>query len=795
VKSTSLLGGSALAILLTACGGSSSPPSQQTAQKLQGGAQPSSPVPLMDDGLRVDQIPGLAQSADSTARGRQRQGATTPGLVMDTRDREAVRVFFNGAYSLPEAPMNWTGSYVTGDAGSVSAAYLDSALLRLNWFRAMAGVPANITFLPANNAKDQAAAMLMSVNNQLSHFPPSTWKGYNAVAADAAGHSNMGLVAGVDGINANIYDPGEPNYIVGHRRGVLYPQNQVMGFGAVPGGTVNGVSNSPAHALWVYDDNFSAPRPTVRDDFVAWPPAGYVPYPVVWGRWSLSYPKADFSQAKLTVTLNGVAVGATTEQLAPDVAGENTLVWLLQGTDSRSVAAKPASDQRYHVTVSNVLIAGQAPRTFSYDVVVFDPAVPTPGAAVTTVQPPAQADITKSFNLGVAPMSAATGYSITQYQRQPLGDVLYNAPAAAVNWTAHTTGSYNSMAGSSFRLVHADWQDQSLTLNQRFLANAKSSVSLTRLSRYTTSYEVLHLQVSKDGGNSWNDLYTETGAGNPTAAQTVQRSLAAYAGANIQLRALLTLPQTEGSNYAACDDCGWQLSDISLSNVEQLSNEQTYPLPTGASLSTQISRPGNYAFFGRTQYQGRYYSEFGPAALLHVDGFLATGPLSNYTITKTGDNSYTIVDQTGKDGTQTVTNPFRLDFTDVSLAFDIDGNAGKMYRLYQSAFNRQPDAGGLGYWLKILDGGATLQQAASAFAASGEFKTLYGSNPSKEQMVTAAYNNVLHRDPDSTGFQYWLDGFKNGLTLEGLLLNFADSKENRDQTAAAVANGIVYIRH
>ena len=235
MKSTSLLGGSALAILLAACGGSSSPSSQPqpTAQKLQGGTQPA-PQPQMDDGLRLDQIPSLTQTGKAMGRSSLRQGAAPAGLLIDTSDREAVRVFFNGVYSLPEAPMNWTGSYVTGDSGSVSAAYSESALLRLNWFRAMAGVPANVIFSPEANAKDQEAAMMMSVNNELSHFPPTTWKRYTAIGADAAGHSNLGLVAGVEGINANIYDPGEPNYPVGHRRGVLYPQNQVMGFGAAP---------------------------------------------------------------------------------------------------------------------------------------------------------------------------------------------------------------------------------------------------------------------------------------------------------------------------------------------------------------------------------------------------------------------------------------------------------------------------------------------------------------------------------------------------------------------------------
>jgi len=80
------------------------------------------------------------------------------------------------------------------------------------------------------------------------------------------------------------------------------------------------------------------------------------------------------------------------------------------------------------------------------------------------------------------------------------------------------------------------------------------------MTRYTTSYEVLRLQVSKDSGNSWSDVYTEAGAGNPTATQNVQRSLAAYAGAHIQLRAMLTLTQANGNSYAACDDCGWRLS-------------------------------------------------------------------------------------------------------------------------------------------------------------------------------------------------------------------------------------------
>ena len=51
-------------------------------------------------------------------------------------------------------------------------------LLRLNYYRAMAGVPATVTFSDTYNAMDQQAALMMSANGQLSHSPPTTWTCY-----------------------------------------------------------------------------------------------------------------------------------------------------------------------------------------------------------------------------------------------------------------------------------------------------------------------------------------------------------------------------------------------------------------------------------------------------------------------------------------------------------------------------------------------------------------------------------------------------------------------------------------
>ena len=126
-----------------------------------------------------------------------------------------------------------------------------------------------------------------------------------------------------------------------------------------------------ANSLWVFDSNIWGERPPTREEFVAWPPPGYVPYQVVYPRWSISYPGADFSQAEVTMTKAGQALEIALESVGTGY-GENTLVWIPNGMNSRDSWEKPESDTTYRVTVNNVIIGG-APRAFNYNVIIFDP--------------------------------------------------------------------------------------------------------------------------------------------------------------------------------------------------------------------------------------------------------------------------------------------------------------------------------------------------------------------------------------------------------------------------------------
>jgi len=171
-----------------------------------------------------------------------------------------------------------------------------------------------------------------------------------------------------------------------------------------------------------------------------------------------------------------------------------------------------------------------------------------------------------------------------------------------------------------------------------------------------------------------------------------------------------------------------------------------------------------------------------------VDTVVFADKRSNYTITK-NTSSYTV--SSIAEGTDTLTNIERLQFSDKTIALDINGTAGQAYRIYQAAFNRTPDNGGLKYWIGIMDSGVSLPTVSSAFIASAEFQQLYGTNPTNEVFVTKLYDNVLHRAPDADGYKYWVDLLNTGrIDKTSTLVNFSESNENQVGVIGVIQNGI-----
>jgi len=152
---------------------------------------------------------------------------------------------------------------------------------------------------------------------------------------------------------------------------------------------------------------------------------------------------------------------------------------------------------------------------------------------------------------------------------------------------------------------------------------------------------------------------------------------------------------------------------------------------------------------------------------------------------------FSITDKSG--ATSTVSNVERVVFDNATLAIDIDGNAGQAYRLYKAAFNRAPDAVGLGFWVNSLDKGSSLLAVAQAFTTTNEYKALYGNSQSNLELVTRFYHNILGRDPEATGRDFWVQNLDAKLAgVAEVMAAISESVENKDGLAAIVGNGFTY---
>lgn len=140
----------------------------------------------------------------------------------------------------------------------------------------------------------------------------------------------------------------------------------------------------------------------------------------------------------------------------------------------------------------------------------------------------------------------------------------------------------------------------------------------------------------------------------------------------------------------------------------------------------------------------------------------------------------------------------RIELADGAYLYDLaTEDPAFVYRIYQAAFGRVPDEGGLRFWVDIfnhLDGWMTGEQKqthiSTQFVNSAEFRSLYGANPTDAEYVDAMYGNVLGRLPDDQGRSFWVDAMENGLSPEATLILFAESDENVKLTMPNLDDGL-----
>ncbi|MEP5732409.1 MAG: DUF4214 domain-containing protein [Sulfitobacter sp.] len=106
--------------------------------------------------------------------------------------------------------------------------------------------------------------------------------------------------------------------------------------------------------------------------------------------------------------------------------------------------------------------------------------------------------------------------------------------------------------------------------------------------------------------------------------------------------------------------------------------------------------------------------------------------------------------------------------------------------LYIGYFNRLPDPAGLAFWEAILETGFPLADVAEDFSTQDESRAIYAyfaPEPigSPATFLTAVYENLLNRLPDSAGLQFWSDVLTAGGRVGDVILSIINGAAPADQ--------------
>ncbi|MRI00915.1 hypothetical protein GH721_10290 [Kriegella sp. EG-1] len=293
-----------------------------------------------------------------TSCSKDNETVIAPEIETDNIARATAKKLYEDYYLASKtiaSDQQWNGDTGNCNAGSLAEGTKSKIFQRVHYFRLAVGLNNTLTENTDQSSKAQEAALMMKSNQELNHFPPSSWSCYTEDGSEAAGKSNLAMSKNAEAVDLYISEPGSANGPVGHRRWLLWPRLKSIGVG----------NTDNSNVIWVVGNSGSAPAD--EPGFIAWPPAEYVPNNLVYPRWSFSIKGADFSQTTIAMVDEvGNSIAISMEDLNT-VYGDPTIVWVPQGINTNAT-----EDQAYKVNLTNVEINGEL-EDFEYNVILFNP--------------------------------------------------------------------------------------------------------------------------------------------------------------------------------------------------------------------------------------------------------------------------------------------------------------------------------------------------------------------------------------------------------------------------------------
>lgn len=365
-----------------------------------------------------------------------------------------------------------------------------------------------------------------------------------------------------------------------------------------------------------------------------------------------------------------------------------------------------------------------------------------------------------------------TTLSIMSYAKVQI-DGSYLASFSALDIKALTSlyGTNTSSIDNTFKLHF----DSNLTSSE------KASKTNTKSGENWDIYAYAPFMIADTGGNDAIDL-----------SNWKSSSIVDLNSGSISLKG--------GSTQQLSFDKSWSDKEVGApiitiypeTSIEKIIGSSFDDIITGVLSNSQlISIKGNesiYAGAGNDSITGGIGNDY-------IDGGAAQDTavyLSNSNLYQIANNNgtWTVIDKTGKDGTDTILNVEVIQFPDKSIALDLAGNAGKTAKLLGVVFGKESVKNPvfIGIGMTYLDKGMSYEDLASLALTAASATT-------NDKIVTLIWTNIFGSAPSSDQKSPFVKMLNDGMPAGSLVQMAAETPFNSTNInlVGLAQTGIEYI--
>lgn len=622
-------------------------------------------------------LPGIGSAWEPETYPEAPDLTHTSGFVVDNHNRNDVLALWHAVYQASEGyqkRIEWTGNY-NGKPGRTSKVFITDVERRINYFRAMCGVPAIVhvnsgskvmiegghSHKPSSNTLKQDAAQaaaLMLIRNYnpltgsnpaIDHDPAPSLTGWSAATWNANAQGNLAF---------GVYGPGAIteymveeiasgsatsawNSLVGHRRWCLYSEATDFATGDQPG---ESASRPPTNVLYIAQ-NKSEKRQDPTPGFVAYPAPGFFPAPVNSRYWSLSRADADFSAATVKVTDSKGKTVPVSNIKRNNNYGDPAIIWEVSG----SAASKSLySDATFNVKVANIAGPG-IPASFSYSVTLINPDRLTSNQTISGSSIPVS---TKTTPYTFTPPKGADALQVTAFlekntawrenaedptKAEVIDGTASNYPLFAKTdlfgdgKTVVGLRSFNLTFPTSYDLIARGVPEQWFELDRLILPNTDARLIFNYRRGFMTKGSTLAVEMTSNGGVTWKRIgSTISGVSNSNFDASVSTASIALAKSSQPIRIRFryyTKPREPIYTYEAAptSPTGIFIDNITTKGCDWLSEKKSTSVGAkGSSYSFNATSAGGSLVEGsrwhlalRTKLGGKWFPH-GPLKSLKI---------------------------------------------------------------------------------------------------------------------------------------------------------------------------------